>query len=72
MNDQTTRNGPEFAPLKEYVKSFKVKVKIFDKDDELIREETLDYGKQEDKVWLGKLSYWSWTNGHYVETSKAE
>lgn len=62
------RNGPEFAPIRDFVKSFKIKVTVYDQNDDVIRIEVMDYGKPEDRVWLGKLSYWSWNNGHYVET----
>jgi hypothetical protein len=63
------RNGPEFAPLREFVKTFPITVTIFDKDDNEIRHEQMDYGKPDDRVWLGKLSYWAWSNGHVVETT---
>lgn len=62
------RNGPEFAPIRDYIKSFKIKVTVFDKNDEVVRTEVMDYGKPEDRVWLGRLSFWSWQNSHYVET----
>lgn len=62
------RNGPEFAPIRDYIKSFKIKVTVFDKNDEVVRTEIMDYGKPEDRVWLGRLSFWSWQNSHYVET----
>lgn len=62
------KNGPEFAPLRNYVKSFKIIVEIFDKDDNVIRTERMDYGEPEDRAWLGKLSFWSWSNGYSVET----
>ncbi len=63
------KNGPEFAPLREYVKDFKIIVEIWDdKGDLLIRTERMNYGKADDRVWLGKLSFWAWTNGHTVET----
>lgn len=65
------KNGPEFAPIRSYVKEFKIKVTVFDNNDNIIRIEIMDYGKPEDRVWLGKLSYWAWNNLHYVETEKA-
>lgn len=66
MND--VRNGPELLPLKNYVKEFKIIVTVYDKDDNVVREEHMDYGKYQDRVWLGKLSYYCWTNGYIVET----
>lgn len=62
------RNGPEFIPIKNYVKEFKILVTLFDKDDNVVREEKMDYGKAEDRVWLGRLSYYAWSNGYTVET----
>ena len=62
------RSGPEFAPLRNFVKSFKIQVTIFDSDDKIVREEVMDYGKPEDRMWLGKLSYWAWSEGYIVET----
>ena len=61
---------PEFAPLRNYVKQFKIIVDIYDKNDKVIRTERMDYGKSEDRLWLGKLSFWAWDNGHVVETRK--
>ena len=62
------RNGPEHAPLKNYVKDFKIVLTVYDKDDNVVREEKLNYGKHEDRIWLGKLSYFYWTAGYVVET----
>jgi len=28
----------------------------------------MDYGKKDDRNWLGKLSVWAWTNGHEVSS----
>lgn len=70
MTDNKT--GPEWAPLRMYIKEYKIVLSIYDKDDKLVRTEKLDYGKQEDKVWLGRLSHWAWDQGHSVETMKDE
>jgi hypothetical protein len=67
MNNKT---GPEFAPIRNYVKDFPITVNIYDDKDKLVRTEKLNYGNSEDRSWLGKLSYWGWTNGHSVETLK--
>lgn len=61
-------NGPEYAPIRDYIKEFKIIVTIFDKDDNEIRREEIDYGKPDDRAWLGKLSMWAWQNSHTVET----
>lgn len=62
------QDGPEFAPLRKYVETFKLIVEIHDKADNIIRSEIMDYGKSDDRNWLGKLSFWAWTNGHKVVT----
>lgn len=62
--------GPEHAPLKEFIKTFKIKLTVFDKNDNLVREVKLDYGKIEDRKYIGKLSFWAWNEGYYVETIK--
>ena len=69
MNEKQ-RNGPEMAPIRDFVKSFIIRVTVYDKHDSVIRTEKMDYGKPEDRSWLGKLSYWAWSNGHTVETIK--
>ena len=63
-------NGPESVPLKGYVKSFKVAVFIIDlrHDDIIIDQYEIDYGKYEDKAWLGRISFWAWQRGYSVET----
>lgn len=62
------KNGPEWGPIRNYVKTFKIIVTIFDDDDNVIRTERMDYGIAEDRAWLGRLSYWAWSNGHTVES----
>jgi hypothetical protein len=69
MNDRD--HGPESAPLKTYIKTYKLSVRIYD-GDKLIDEKTLDYGNFEDKRYLGKLSFWAWNKGYTVETERAE
>ncbi len=61
-------NGPESAPLKNYIKSYMIKVNIYDADDTLIKSENLDYGNFEHKKFLGRLSFWAWELGYAVET----
>lgn len=64
------KSGPEYAPLRNFVKSFKIGIVIFDRSDNVVREEKADYGNPEDRAWLGKLSYWAWSNNYIVETFK--
>lgn len=63
--------GPESAPLREYVKNYAIVVNIYSGDD-LIRHENVDYGDFEQKKWLGRLSFWAWTCGYTVETLSKE
>ncbi len=62
------KSGPEFAPLRKYVDTFKIIVDIKDSSGQIIRTETMDYGKSEDRLWLGKISFWAWSNGYKVVT----
>jgi len=63
-------NGPEDLPLREgYVKAFLMKVIIRDlKTNDVIRREDIDYGKPDDRRWLGRVSYFCCKNGQSVET----
>lgn len=61
---------PEFAPLRDFVKSFKIKVTIYNQKDDVVRTEVMDYGLPSDRIWLGRLSYWAWSQNHYVETER--
>lgn len=64
-------NGPESVPLRDYVKSFPLIVAVIDQDDNVIREETIDYGNFEHRKWLGRITYWACSNNFIVETKKA-
>ena len=63
-------NGPEDLPIKEgFVKTFAMMVLIRDlKNDNVIRREQIDYGKPDDRRWLGRLSFYCCSNGLSVET----
>ena len=61
---------PEFSPIRDFVKTFKIKVTVYNQNDDIIRTETMDYGLPSDRIWLGRLSFWSWSQGHYVETER--
>lgn len=63
------RNGPEFIPLRNYIKECKILVLLCDADKKEIRREIMDYGSSEDRVWLGKLSFFAWQQGWSVITS---
>ena len=64
------RNGPEFAPVRNFINTFPIEVVIYDTNDKEIRREIMDYGKPDDRNWLGKLSWWAWSSGYIVETAK--
>lgn len=66
--DQNKKTGPEWAPLRKYVETFKIIVDIRDSSGKVIRTEAMDYGVSEDRLWLGKISFWAWSNGHEVVT----
>ena len=50
---------------------FPMMVSVYD-GDKLVKEQLIDYGKYEDRKFLGKLTYWALTEGYMVETSKAD
>jgi len=68
MNKPPDMNGPESAPLRNYIKSYLIKINIYDGEDNLIKSENLDYGNFEHKKFLGRLSFWAWDLGYTVET----
>ena len=68
MNEPPNMQGPESAPLRNYIKSYKIKINIYDGDDNLIKTENLDYGNFEHKKFLGRLSFWAWELGYTVES----
>ncbi len=63
-------DGPENIPLINFNKTFKVAVFIIDlkNHDEIIDMREIDYGNPDDRRWLGKVSFWSWSKGYSVET----
>lgn len=67
-------NGPEDLPLREgYVKTFPMKVIVTDlKQNKVIRTEDIDYGKPDDRRWLGRLTYFCCKNNQSVETMALE
>jgi hypothetical protein len=59
-------------PLREYIKSFILNVTVYDlKTGKAILDTQMDYGNYEHRKWLGKLTYFSCTNGYSVETMSA-
>lgn len=67
-------NGPENAPTKHYSALYIV-VTVYNpnNDDEIERQETIDYGNFDHRKWLGRITFWAISNGYVVETmSKVE
>ena len=64
------RKGAENIPLKEINKSLPILVLIYDlkENDRLVEEKRIDYGNYEDRKWLGRISFWAYTNHCSVET----
>lgn len=64
------RNGQENVPTKYIVKDLQVLVLVYDlrNDDAPLVEKRINYGDQEDRKWLGRISYWAYTNNCSVET----
>ncbi len=72
MNNKVKLKGqPWSIPLRDYVKTFPIVASIYD-GEKLIHEEDLDYGKYEDRKFLGRHTHWALTQGYIVETSKAD
>ena len=65
-------HGPESVPLRDYVKKFPLTVTVYDGNDNVVREETIDYGNFEHRKWLGRVTFWGCSNGHIVETKAAK
>lgn len=68
MNENIPR-GPEDVPLKNFIKELYIIVLIKDiKSNRYIREEKINYSDIDVRKWLGRVSYWAWSNGYSVET----
>lgn len=61
-------NGPEDVPLKEYIREFSMVILIWDKDDNLIRKEEINYSDHKQRSWLGRVTHWACSNHYSVET----
>ena len=62
--------GQENIPLKEINKNLPILVLIYNlrNNDELVTELRLNYGNQDDRKHLGRITYWALTNHCTVET----
>ena len=65
--------GPWDIPLKGYIREVQIILLIKDiVSDRYIKEEKINYGDPEVRKWIGRISYWAWTNGYSVETMNLE
>ncbi len=61
------------TPLKGYVKELYIILLIKDiQSDRYIDEHKVNYSDPEIRRWIGRVSYWAWSNGYLVETMKLE
>lgn len=69
MTENIVPRGPWDVPLKEYVRELFVVVLIKDiKSGRYIDEKKVNYSDPEIRKYLGRCSYWAWSNGYQVET----
>ena len=65
----TYREGAENVPIKDINKHMPILVLIYNlKNDDLVEEKRIDYGKADDRRWLGRMTFWAITNHCSVET----
>lgn len=64
------KQGAENVPIRDFNTSTPIKVFVIDlqNEDNIVKEVTLDYGKSEDRKYLGKLTFWALQNHHSIET----
>jgi hypothetical protein len=60
--------GPWDAPLRDYVKTHILMVTVYDFEDNIIKQERIDYGNFDHRKFLGKITFWATTNNYSVET----
>lgn len=63
------KNGVENLPLRQINTCCPIIVILTDlTTNEVVQTLEMDYAKFEDRKWLGRLSFWSISNKHSVET----
>ena len=63
------RKGAENVPLKDINKDMPILVLVYDLGtDKLVEEKRINYGNAEERRWLGRISFWAFTNHCSVET----
>lgn len=62
------KDGPWDTPIRDYIKTLPIMVIIYNlKNDCVESEYQIDYGNTDDRRWLGKVSFWAYSNGRSVE-----
>lgn len=65
----TYRKGAENVPLQNINKVMPILVLVYDlRTDELVEEKRINYGDADERKWLGRISFWAFTNHCSVET----
>lgn len=63
------RKGAENVPLKDINKDMPILVLVYNlQTDALVEEKRINYGNAEERRWLGRISFWAFTNHCSVET----
>lgn len=64
----STHSGPWDIPLRQYITTLPIVVMIFNIQNDCIEKEiVIDYGNADDRKFLGKISFWAYSNGRSVE-----
>jgi hypothetical protein len=64
------KRGIENIPLQKINTSMPIMVIVYDllNDDNVVIEKQVDFANYENRKWLGRLSFWCYTNHHSMET----
>lgn len=72
MNRSNNFAGPWDVPLRQFNNHFLIKVTVYkvheNKEDETVSEHVIDYGNYEDRKFLGRISFWAYSQDYVVET----
>lgn len=61
--------GPEDVPLRKPIYDLPIVITVIDiKSKRKIREERINYGDREARLWLGRITVFAVTNGYIVQT----
>lgn len=64
------RKGSENVPLEHINKDMQILVIVYDlrNNDAVVEEKRINYGDVEQRKWLGRISFWAFSNHCSVET----